>query len=50
MAFIKEEYQGTLINNFSEYKTFIANKHTKEWLISSEKEVYKVFGKPLKYR
>jgi len=44
-----KEINGTLINSIEDYKKFVAKKHVKDWLTSSDTELYKVFGKPKKY-
>lgn len=46
---MKTDIKGKLINNFEDYKKYVANKYTSKWLKATEKEVYKVFGEPINY-
>jgi hypothetical protein len=49
MAYQADDIQGTLINSFDEYRSFISTKYTKKWLSGTISEIYEVFGKPLRY-
>lgn len=46
---MQSEINGKLVSSLEEYKKVIANRHNKVWLKSTDREVYKVFGKPKRY-